>query len=102
MLLVRTKVKESRIHGIGLFADQAIKKGTEVWRYTPGFDQKFTREQILAFPDALQIFIYTYIRTPGVVRRVACTVSLLTVENISIIWNSLTVCLNTVTTKRRS
>lgn len=60
MLLVKTKIKESKIHGIGLFADQFIPKGTEIWRFTPDFDQKFTREQILNFPDLLQIYIYKY------------------------------------------
>jgi hypothetical protein len=60
MLLVKTKVKESEIHGLGLFADQFIPKGTEIWRFTPGFDLKFTREQILSFPKLLQIHIYTY------------------------------------------
>jgi SET domain-containing protein len=60
MMLVKTHVKESTIHGLGLFADEFIPKGTEVWRFTPGFDQKFTREQILAFPELLQIHIYTY------------------------------------------
>lgn len=60
MLLIKTKIKESGIHGIGLFADQFIPKGTEIWKFTPGFDQKFTREQILNFPDLLQIYIYKY------------------------------------------
>lgn len=60
MLLVKTKIKESKIHGIGLFADQFIQKGTEVWRFTPGFDRHFTREQILDFPDLIQIFFCTY------------------------------------------
>ncbi len=60
MMLVKTKVKESKIHGLGLFADQFISKGTEIWRFTSGFDLKFTREQILAFPEALQIYIYKY------------------------------------------
>jgi hypothetical protein len=60
MLLVKTKTKESSIHGLGLFAAQFIPKGTEVWKFTPKFDQRFTREQILAFPEALQIYIYKY------------------------------------------
>lgn len=59
-MLVKTKVKESKIHGLGLFADQFIKEGTEIWRFTPGFDLKLTREQILAFPELLQIYIYKY------------------------------------------
>lgn len=60
MLLIKTEIKKSEIHGIGLFADQFIPKGTEIWKFTPGFDQKFTREQILSFPDLLQIYIYKY------------------------------------------
>ncbi len=60
MLLVKTKVKESKIEGLGLFADEFIPKGTEIWRFTQGFDQKFTREQILSFPDLLQMYMYRY------------------------------------------
>ena len=60
MLLVKTKVRESKIHGLGLFAEQFISRGTEIWRFTPGFDQKFTREEISQFPELLQIYMYTY------------------------------------------
>ncbi len=60
MLLVKTIVKKSKIHGLGLFADEFIPKGTKVWQFTPGFDQKFTREQVLNFPDLVQIFLYKY------------------------------------------
>ncbi len=60
MLLVKTKVKESKIHGLGLFADEFISQGTEIWKFTPRFDLRFTREQILGFPEALQVYIYKY------------------------------------------
>jgi len=60
MLFVKTKVQPSSIHGFGLFADEDIPEGTLIWKFTPGFDRKFTREEILAFPDLLQIFIYKY------------------------------------------
>ena len=60
MLTVKTKISPSSIHGIGLFADQFIPKGSEIWRFTQGFDQKFTKEQVLAFPELLQIYIYKY------------------------------------------
>lgn len=60
MLLVRTRVKESEVHGLGLFADEFIPEGTEIWRFTPGFDLKFTRDDILAFPEALQIYLCKY------------------------------------------
>lgn len=60
MLLIKSKIGESEIHGVGLFADEFISKGTEVWRFTPGFDMKFTAEQLLQFPDSLQKYMYTY------------------------------------------
>lgn len=60
MLYVKTKIQPSGIHGTGLFADQFIPKGTMIWKFTPGFDIKLTREQILDFPELLQIYIYKY------------------------------------------
>lgn len=60
MMLIQSKLKQSSIHGLGVFADENIKKGTIIWRFTPGFDLKFTKEQILSFPDKLQIYLYTY------------------------------------------
>lgn len=60
MITVKTKIASSNIHGTGLFADQDIPKGTVVWKFTPGFDLRFTKEQILGFPELLQIYIYKY------------------------------------------
>ncbi len=39
MLLVKTKIGQSNISGIGVFADEFIPKGTVIWRYQEGFDQ---------------------------------------------------------------
>lgn len=60
MMCVKTKVLPSKIHGLGLFADQNIPKGTMIWKFTPGFDLKFTKEQILNFPKDLQIYLAFY------------------------------------------
>lgn len=38
MLLIKASPKASLIHGIGLFADQDIPKGTRVWKFSPGLD----------------------------------------------------------------
>lgn len=38
MLLVRTYVAPSGIHGIGCFAGQIILEGMPVWRFMPNFD----------------------------------------------------------------
>lgn len=45
MLLVKTVVKSSSIAGMGLFADQDIKKGNIVWKFTPETCSLFTQEQ---------------------------------------------------------
>jgi SET domain-containing protein len=63
MLLVKTYLAESHIHGIGLFAAQRIPKGTVVWRLEPTLDLELTEAQIeaLAPPAREQIEKYTYL-----------------------------------------
>lgn len=60
MLCVQTVLKPSKIHGLGVFADEFISKWTIVWRFTPWFDLKFTKEQIQAFPEHIQKYMETY------------------------------------------
>ncbi len=60
MLLVKTKIGPSRIHGIGLFADQFISKGTPIWRLTPGLDFKLTEEELLKLPKLARECIIHY------------------------------------------
>jgi SET domain-containing protein len=60
MLFVKTKVLPSKIHGLGLFADEFIPKGTIIWKFTPGFDLKFTKEQIKSVPKQVQEYLETY------------------------------------------
>jgi len=50
MLLVKTKLAASSIHGIGLFADEEIAAGTEVWRFVKGFDLDLTPEELADLP----------------------------------------------------
>lgn len=41
MLVVKTKIGQSNIEGIGLFANQFIPKGTVTWKFDPRFDIYF-------------------------------------------------------------
>lgn len=50
MLLIRTRVAPSPIHGLGLFAAEAIPRGTPVWRFQGGFDHAFTRAEFAELP----------------------------------------------------
>src|SRR3990167_3063501 len=51
MLKVKTLLKPSKIHGIGLFADQLISKGTITWKYDFGYDPSFSLKQIKKLPE---------------------------------------------------
>jgi SET domain-containing protein len=57
MLCIKTKVLPSSIHGLGLFADESISKGDLIWKFLPGFDQRFTHEQVANFPEIVQKYL---------------------------------------------
>ncbi|MBD3282445.1 MAG: SET domain-containing protein-lysine N-methyltransferase [Candidatus Portnoybacteria bacterium] len=46
MLIVKTKLKEIPNKGIGLIAQQKIKKGETVWKYHPVIDIKIMKKNI--------------------------------------------------------
>jgi len=46
MLVVKTKILQSRVEGIGLFADQFISKGTITWKFKPKFDIYFDQSEV--------------------------------------------------------
>ncbi len=60
MLLIKTKVMKSPIHGYGLFADEFIPKGTGVWKFTPGFDLELDERQFNKLPEKNRKFIEHY------------------------------------------
>jgi len=51
MLLVKTHVAPSAIHGLGLFASEPIPQGTPLWRFEPGFDQSISPARLAALPE---------------------------------------------------
>ena len=51
MILVKTRVAPSAIHGLGLYAIEAIARGTPIWRFEPGFDHDFSPELYAALPE---------------------------------------------------
>ncbi len=52
MLCIKTKLMVSKISGIGLFADEYIKKGTLIWKFEPSIDLLFTTEEVNKFPES--------------------------------------------------
>lgn len=71
MLCVKTRLGQSRIEGVGLFASEAIPKGTVVWKYDPRFDlsldmrdippsDNITREWLMRYgyqPDETPVYV---------------------------------------------
>ncbi len=68
MLLIETKLGLSTVHGIGLFANQFIKKGEVIWRFTPGFDIEVSAEDLLqlSLPARNQFLKYCYQSAKGI------------------------------------
>ena len=63
MLLVKTRLGQSARHGIGLFAEEFIRKGQHIWVYHKGFDQAYSEDEIATLPSPAreQIFHYAYV-----------------------------------------
>ena len=57
MMLIRTRVQPSAIHGLGLFAVEPVPRGTPIWRFQPGFDRAFRPEEIAALPAITQEYV---------------------------------------------
>lgn len=51
MLLVKTRLAPSPIAGIGLFADEDIKKGTVTWRFMAAYDRLLSEADISNLPE---------------------------------------------------
>ena len=64
MLLIRTQVRPSAIHGLGLFTVAAVVRGTPIWRFEPGFDRVFEPAQLAALPSLVRDHLawFAYVR----------------------------------------
>lgn len=60
MLMVKTRLGPSKIHGIGLFADQFIPKGTTTWMYAPGFDLRIEPDELLKLSESARQIFWQY------------------------------------------
>lgn len=60
MLLVKSFLKFSDIHGVGCFAAEDIKAGQVVWKFDPILDVELDAEKISEFPESVQSFLFMY------------------------------------------
>ncbi len=63
MFLIRTSLRPSSIHGIGVFTDEPIQKGQVVWVFDPRIDICIPLDEMENFPPAMQEFFHrlTYV-----------------------------------------
>ncbi len=57
MLLVKTYLDKSPIHGVGVFAGEFIRKGTKIWRFVEGFDRFYSPKDFARLPKPARDFI---------------------------------------------
>jgi len=60
MLLIPFEVRLSQIHGLGVFATAPIGKGTVVWRFDPGIDQRHPVAWLEQQPEHVRRFVDTH------------------------------------------
>lgn len=60
MLLVKTYLNQSPIHGLGVFAAETIPKGAKVWCFVEGFDRAWSPRQFARLPKAAQEYVAYY------------------------------------------
>ncbi len=58
MFLIRTSLRPSAIHGIGVFTDEPIQKGQLVWEFDPRVDICIPLDEMKNFPPAMQEFLF--------------------------------------------
>lgn len=60
MLLVKTRLEKSNIHGLGLFADQLITKGTVTWQRNEKFDIGFNESNVANTSEEFKKYFFHY------------------------------------------
>ena len=60
MLLVKTYVDKSSIHGHGVFAAEFIRKETKIWRFVEGVDRFYSPKEFARLPKPARDYIKSY------------------------------------------
>ena len=60
MLLIDTYLDKSKIHGVGVFSKENIKKGKQIKEERPEFEMEFNKNNLQSMPLALAKFIDTH------------------------------------------
>jgi uncharacterized protein len=60
VLLIKTSLKPSAIHGIGCFTEEKIQKGQVIWEFDKRIDLRIPISELPDFPAPIQDFLNMY------------------------------------------
>jgi hypothetical protein len=60
MLMVETELRQSDIHGTGVFLVEPVRKGDLVWRFDSRIDRVYSEDELASLPERMQRFLRTY------------------------------------------
>ena len=60
MLKVKTSIRLSPIHGLGLFAAETIRKGQLIWTYDPDQDSKVSADESAQFTESRKATLHHF------------------------------------------
>ncbi|HEX8126786.1 MAG TPA: SET domain-containing protein [Allosphingosinicella sp.] len=60
MLMVETELRQSEIHGTGVFLKQPVRKGDLIWRFDSRIDRVYSEDEIAGLPERVRNFLRTY------------------------------------------
>lgn len=60
MLMVETELRQSDIHGTGVFLLEPVRKGDLIWRFDSRIDRVYSEDDLASLPEPMQRFLRTY------------------------------------------
>jgi uncharacterized protein len=60
MMMVDTVLKQSRIHGLGVFLVEPVERGQLIWRFDARVDRVYTPAEVASLPAHIQRYLRTY------------------------------------------
>lgn len=60
MLLIAVEVRPSAVHGLGVFAREAVHRGAVVWQFDPGVDNRHPVSWLERQPPHVRRFVDIY------------------------------------------
>ena len=60
MLMVETELRQSDIHGTGVFLLKPVRKGELIWRFDSRIDRVYSEDDLASLPEHMQSFLRTY------------------------------------------